>query len=313
MNEIRIILLCGSRFAIPALQELAFFKQLMVIAIPRHCTDMIEQVKVSLTGMNIPVIQIDKETLEEQLKDVIEKYKVNTGLVMSFSYNIPASVFTLPANGFFNVHPGPLPRYRGADPVFRQLKNKEKRAGVTIHKLDKGFDTGPVVINEMIAIDPADTYGILTSKLSITAARVVRTLCKLLGFGLAIPSRPQDESIATYFKKQSAKDVIIEWTTMDAGSVIALINACNPWNKGALTKINQKIIRLLEAEKLADYVLPENTMAGTVMAIDEKGMIVSVNGHEVIRVFTVYIDEGFFRASLLSKLGIMPGNRFEMI
>jgi methionyl-tRNA formyltransferase len=313
MSEIRIILLCGSRFAIPALQELAFFKQLSVIAIPRHCTEMIERVKVSLTGMNVPVIEIDKETLEKQLKDAIEKYKITTGLVMSFSYSIPASVFILPPNGFFNVHPGPLPRYRGADPVFQQIKNKERKAGVTIHKLDEGFDTGPVVINEMIAIDPADTYGILTSKLSITAGRVVRTLCKLLGFDLAVPSRPQDESKATYFKKQSAKDVIIDWMTMDADSVIALINACNPWNKGALTKINQKIIRLLEAEKLAGYELPENTMAGTVIAIDEKGMIVSANGHEAIRVFTVYIDEGFFRASLLNKLGIIPGNRFEMI
>jgi methionyl-tRNA formyltransferase len=313
MSDPRVILLCSSRFAIPALQELAFFNQLAVVAIPGHCKEMIEHVKSALPGTGIPILELDKAVFTDQLKEAIDKYKVTTGLVMTFSYILPASVFALPVKGFFNIHPGPLPRYRGADPIFQQLKNKEKKAGVTIHKLDEGLDTGPVVINEMIPVDPADTYGILTSKLSFTAARLVRTLTKLLSFDVAIPSRSQDESKATYFKRQSAKDVIIDWMTMDADSIIALIHACNPWNKGALTRINQKIIRLLEAEKLSGYDPASSTIAGTVMGIDEKGMIISTTGHEAIRVAIIYIDEGFLLASSLGKLGVMTGHCFEMI
>jgi methionyl-tRNA formyltransferase len=313
MSKIRIILLCGSRFAIPALQELAFFNQLATIVIPAHCKDMIEQVKVTIQGMNIPILEVDRETFAQQLKEALEQYQPTAGIVMSFSYNIPESIYNSIPNGFFNVHPGPLPAYRGADPVFRQIKNRETKAGVTIHKLDEGFDTGPVVVNEMIAIEPSDTYGIVTSKLSITAAKLVRTLIKLLSFGIAIPSRQQDEANATYYKRQSAKEVIIDWETMDAGVIVALVNACNPWNKGALAKINQKIIRLLEVEQVTGYEQPQNAAAGTVIVIDEKGMMVSTANNGMIRVYMVYIEEGFFRASLLGKLGIMPGKCFEMI
>jgi methionyl-tRNA formyltransferase len=263
--------------------------------------------------MNIPVLELDKETFSPRLKEAIEQFQPTAGLVMSFSYKIPASIYNSMPNGFFNVHPGPLPAYRGADPVFWQLKNRETKAGVTIHKLDEGFDTGPVIVNEMIAIEPGDTYGILTSKLSFTAARLVRTLIKLLSFGLTIPLRQQDEGNASYYKRQSAKEVIIDWQTMEAGSVVALVNACNPWNKGALTKINQKIIRLLEVEQVTGCEQPQNTAAGTVMSIDDKGMMVSTFDGSMIRVHMVYIDEGFFRASLLGKLGIVPGNCFEMI
>ena len=56
----------------------------------------------------------------------------------------------------------------GPDPVFHQIRNKEKNAGVTIHKVDDDFDTGPVVINEMIRLDPADTHGTLNERLSYT-------------------------------------------------------------------------------------------------------------------------------------------------
>jgi len=312
MNELKIILLCSTRFALPVLRELAFFNMLAVVAIPRFSDELIENVEMVLAETGIPIIKLNKETFAVQLQEAIEANHVKLGLVMTFPYKIPSSVYDLPVNGFFNIHPGPLPQYRGADPVFHQLKNQEKQAGVSVHKLDEGIDAGPVVISEMMRIEPSDTYGLLTTRLSNLAAKLTGILIKLVSFNISIPSRPQDETKARYYKKQQAKDIVIDWQTMDADSIIALINACNPWNKGAVTKINQQIIRLIHAEKLpgetADYKDP-----GHILDIEDNGITISTIRNGAIKVIIIYADEGFLMAKNLKKLGVVPGNRFEMI
>ncbi len=312
MSDLKIILLCSSRFAIPALKELVFFQMLAVIAIPRYCDEMIENVDGVLTGSGIPVIALDEETYADQIREAIEENDVNMGLMMKFPYKIPTSIYELPVKGFYNIHPGPLPQYRGADPVFQQLRNKEKHAGVTIHKLDEGMDRGPVVMSEMLKVEPSDTHGLLTTKLANLAAGLTGILIKLVSFDIAIPSRVQDETKARYFKKQLAKDITIDWQTMDADTIIALINACNPWNKGAVTKRNNQVLRLLEAEKL-----PVNSSLhkepGYIIALEEHGMIVSTLHNQSIIVRMVYAEEGFLSSSRLGRLGLTPGNRFEAI
>jgi len=110
---------------LPAIRELAFFNMLAAVAVPRYCDEMIENVDVVLTGTGIPVIELDKETFTDRVLEAIEENEVNLALVMTFPYKIPSSVYKLPAKGFYNIHPGPLPQYRGHDPVFQQLKNKE--------------------------------------------------------------------------------------------------------------------------------------------------------------------------------------------
>jgi methionyl-tRNA formyltransferase len=310
--DMKIIMLCSSRFAIPALKELAFYNILTVVAIPRFCDEMIENVNVVLTGTNIPVIKLDEDTFAENLQEIIRNDAISLGLVMSFPYKIPASVYDLPTKGFYNIHPGPLPQYRGADPVFHQLKNQEKQAGVSIHKLDKGFDTGDLVIIEMLKIDPSDTYGFLTSKLAYLAAKLTGTLIKLLSMELDISSKPQDESKARYFRKQQAADITINWQTMDADSIIALIQACNPWNKGAVTKINNRIIRLLDAVK-AHGNSSMNKDPGCILAIEENGITVSTIYNGAILVKIIYLEEGFLHAHFVGRLGVVPGNRFETI
>jgi methionyl-tRNA formyltransferase len=308
MSEIKAIVLCSNRFALPALQELAFFNQLAVVAVPRHCTDMAEDAQAVLNGSGIPVVQVDKASLVRQLTEAIQQHKANIGLVITFSYKIPASVYGLTEKGFFNVHPSPLPLYRGADPVFQQLKNREELAGVSLHQLDDGMDTGPVVARELIRIEEGDTYGMLTTKLSFTALNLIRTVLKLAAFGSLIPSRPQDEVRATYYPKQQAKDITINWKEMDAATIVALVRACNPWNKVAVTKINNKVVRLLEAERIEEKM--KGGEPGTVLWFDATAMIVATAGEEAIRVTVVYTDEGFFSAALLQKAGLRAGSRF---
>jgi methionyl-tRNA formyltransferase len=310
MSELKIILLCSSRFALPAMWQLSFLNQLASVAIPVHCEDMIAETKELLKNVPVPVIILNKAEFTDQLTDAITKYEVNAGLVMTFSYMIPDVVYNLPAKGFFNVHPGPLPAYRGADPIFQQIKNRENYAAVTIHKIETKADSGAIVLQERIPLLPDDTHGLLDSKLSQVAAKLTGTLMKIMEFGFDVPSKPQDETKAHYFKRQGEKDITIDWENMEAASIVALINACNPWNKGAVAKINNKIIRLAAAE-VTDQPGIIKLPAGTIISIDEAGMqIAAING-EAVTVGIICIDEGLFLPGRLKQFGLAAGIVFE--
>jgi methionyl-tRNA formyltransferase len=312
MSQPRVILFCSSLLALPALQELVFFNQLAVVIIPSNCEDMIGHARSVLQNTEIPVVLVKKKTYEEQVTVAIEQYQANTGLLITFPYLIPEKIYSKPVHGFYNVHPGPLPAYRGADPVFQQIKNREKKATVTIHLLIEEPDAGPVVMQEMIVLNPADTYGMLTSKLGIAAAKLIRALLKLIDFDLSVPSRPQDESKARFFKKQNADEIVINWETMAAGDIVALIHACNPWNKGAVTKLNHKIIRLLEAELTGTTQSPDET-AGTIISIGKEGLLVVAADKQLICIRVIYTDEGYLLASRLDELGLQKGQCFQSV
>ncbi len=311
MSEPRVIVVCNHRFALPALQQLVFFKQLVAVAIPAECKEMIEHTKTILTGASVPIVVLPPKTWIRKVTEAINIHAVDTGLVLSFNYKIPSSVYQLPVNGFYNVHPGLLPAYRGPDPVFQQIRNKEKNAGVTIQKMDDDFNTGPVVVSEQIKLEPDYTHGILSEKLSYTAAKLTGTLLKLLSFDIAIPSRPQDEAKARYYQQQKDTDVSINWQVMDAATIIALINAGNPWNKGAITKLNNKIIRVMEATCIEDPLFVQ--LPGTIIAIDERGLVVAALNNQAVCVQVIYIDEGFLLAKRLKQFGVLPGAKFSLV
>ncbi|MBK8608714.1 MAG: hypothetical protein IPL84_01850 [Chitinophagaceae bacterium] len=311
-EDIKALLLCCSRFAFPVIQQLAYFGQLGAVLIPDHCPEIIEEIREMLKATDIPVIESSKTAFEEKACSAIEQYQVNLGLVLTFSFMIPRTVFSLPAKGFFNVHPGPLPAYRGADPIFHQVKNREKYAGLAIHKVDAGADSGDIVLQEKIPLHTDDTYGILSEKLAVLAVKLTGTLIHILSMGFAAPSKPQDESKAHYYPKQSNEELTIDWLTQDAASIIALINACNPHNKGAATKINTKLIRLLQAENIP-YDNVEPVPPGTILYLDDEYMDIAVTGGQRLRVKFIYIEEGFLPPAALKQFGLAPGIIFENI
>jgi methionyl-tRNA formyltransferase len=145
----------------------------------------------------------------------------------------------------------------------------------------------------------------------VLAVKLVGTLVNILSIGFSAPSRPQDESKAHYYEKQSNEELAIDWLTQDAASIIALINACNPHNKGAATKINAKLIRLLQAENI-DYH-DESRPPGTIISLDDEYMDIAVIGGQRLRVRFVYIAEGFLPPNGLHQFGLLQGLRFENI
>lgn len=309
MSGTKIILLCGSRFALPVMRDLFFHGKLAAVVVPDHCAGFRMEIEPLLAGA-IPILEVTKENYETKLQALFQEKMPAIGLIMGFSYRIPVEVFNLPASGFFNVHPGPLPSYRGPDPVFRQIKNREEYASVAIHKLANKLDSGEIVLQDKIRLSVTDTHGILTNKLAELASKMVDSLIKIAEFGMKIPCRPQDESKARYYKRQNEQDVIVEWEKMDALCIVALINACNPWNKGAVTKCNETIIRLLDAEPVLDK-RDNPHIPGTILNIDETGMLVATIHDQAILVKVISCDAGIFMPGRLAGTGLFAGQAFN--
>ena len=118
--------------------------------------------KVFAKQNNIPFIEVSK--MKENIED-IKKFNGEIGVVVSFGKIIPNSIIEIFPKGIINLHPSLLPKYRGPNPIRWQILNGEKESGVTIMKLTKEVDAGPILLQKKLIVDEKDNYTKLSEKL----------------------------------------------------------------------------------------------------------------------------------------------------
>lgn len=304
------MVLCNNEMAIPALQQLYMSGSLHVVIVPEKNAVLFSMLKQLLAGTSVTLVSVHKKNLEAVIRKTVAEKNITAAWLMTFAYIIPKPLLNLLPGGFINFHYGLLPQYRGANPVLAQMTNGETHTGITIHIIDENIDTGPIVMQERISIEERDTFGIQLHKLGILGASMAMKLLQLCRLSPIPPSLPQDESKATYYKKPVAADLMIKWDTMSSQQIIRLINACNPWNKGAGAMINNTGINLVDAEP-CNTILTEQSLPGTIIALDElKGLQINCLNNKVINVNIISINEGLFAAKRLLDFGVKPGDRF---
>ncbi len=309
-GRVHIMILCNNEMAIPAMQQLYMSGSLKAVLVPEKNSALYQLLKQMLTGTGLSLEKVNRKTLEPVIKKTATAHHITAAWVMTFSYIIPKNLLNLLPGGFINFHYGLLPRYRGVNPVLAQMLAGEAESGITVHIMDEGIDTGPVVMQQRIPVGDRDTFGMQLQKLGMLGASMVQPLLRLSQLSPVLPSRPQDESEARYFKRPVAADLMINWNTMGSWQVIRLINACNPWNKGAGTMIGQMGLCLTDAEPVAELPLVES-FPGTITTLDvENGLKIYCNDNKLIKINVINTAEGFFGASRLLDYGIKPGDRF---
>jgi len=117
----------------------------------------------------------------------IEDAAPDLAVAACFPWRVPARVRALPRLGVLNVHPSPLPRGRGPEPVFWTLRNGERETGVTVHVMDGGLDTGPVLAQERLAVPPGVRAPELERELMALGGRLLAELLPRLASGEAEP------------------------------------------------------------------------------------------------------------------------------
>lgn len=168
-------------------------------------------------------------------------------LVAAFGQILPQSVLDIPKFGCLNIHPSLLPEYRGATPIPAAILAGDKETGVTIMLMDAGMDTGPIISQIIVGIEPDDTTESLTTRLAQAGVRLLGEALPLWFEGSLKP-QPQDGSKATYTKPVTKDDGTIDWQ-MSAVEISRRIRAFHPW-PGCYTWWQGKLLKVLEAVAL---------------------------------------------------------------
>ncbi|TGY90055.1 methionyl-tRNA formyltransferase [Marinicauda algicola] len=160
---------------------------------------------------------------------VIEGFRaldLDAACVVAYGQILPQEALDAPRLGCLNLHASLLPRWRGAAPIQRAIQAGDEMTGVQIMQMEAGLDTGPVLMSEVVPIDPSDTAGSLHDKLMTTGALLWPRTLAALERGSLVPQRQAEEGV-TYAKKITREEARIDWTK-PAGAVADHIRALSP-------------------------------------------------------------------------------------
>ena len=184
-----------------------------------------------------------KRVRDPEFIEILRTLAPEAIVVAAYGQILPTEILTLPKYGCINIHASLLPRYRGAAPITWAIVRGETEAGNTIMQMDQGMDTGAILLQERIPIDPKDTAGTLTEKLSKQGAKMITAALPLIAAGKLTPM-PQDSSQATLAPLLKKEDGRIDWER-GAQAIHDRVRGMNPW-PGAYTVLDNKIVKLIE-------------------------------------------------------------------
>lgn len=216
---------------------------------------------------NIPIFQPEKIKDENFIK-ILEKIQADLFVVVAYGQILSEQILKMPKLGCINVHGSLLPKYRGAAPIQWAIINGEDTTGVTIMYMDKGLDSGDMILKEEIKIDENETYGSLYEKMSIIGANTLINAIDLIQKNKNNRIK-QDDSLKS-FAPPITKDMgLINWNKTSK-EIINLIRGLNP-SPGAYTTYKNEVFKIWSAKEVFGY----DGKTGEVVSSDSKtGLII---------------------------------------
>jgi methionyl-tRNA formyltransferase len=205
----------------------------------------------------------DRAQLAEWRPDVL--------VVVAYGLILPKEVLDIPPLGCVNVHASLLPRWRGAAPVERALLAGDDTTGVTIMLMEQGLDTGPVLLQRPLAIDPQDTGASLRGKLARLGAPLLLEALQGLADHTLQP-RPQSTEGVTYARKLEKREAPIDWRR-PAVEIERQVRALQPW---PVAETLQRDPRTGTSERLLVHAV--RVAPGSGAALGPPGHIVATDG-----------------------------------
>ncbi|MUV13327.1 methionyl-tRNA formyltransferase [Noviluteimonas gilva] len=184
-------------------------------------------VKLEAIKRGLPVLQ--PESLKTELsRDALRALKPDLLVVVAYGLLLPQSILDIPKFGCWNVHASLLPRWRGAAPIQRAIEAGDTQTGACLMQMEKGLDTGPVLLHQTLDIAPDETAGQLHDRLSTLGAQVLADGLGLLRANMRPVQRPQPEQGATYARKLDKAEARLDWT-QPADVLARKVRAFDPW------------------------------------------------------------------------------------
>jgi methionyl-tRNA formyltransferase len=183
-------------------------------------------VKAFATGHGLPVFQPERLGSPD-IQDRLRALQPDLMVVVAYGLLLPESVLNIPRAGCINVHASVLPRWRGASPIQAAILAGDTSTGVSIMRMEKGLDTGPVFSKIETPVRENECAGELHDRLADSGAALLMTSLDGILDGSSAP-RPQESAGATYAGRINKADARIDWSDR-AIEIDRQIRAYNPW------------------------------------------------------------------------------------
>ena len=219
---------------------------------------------------------IDYDELDEpQLIETVRNLNIDAAVVCSFNYKIPKILLESVRDGFLNVHPSMLPKYRGGNPYSRVIMNGETETGVTIHFMDESFDTGDIIAQKPYHIHSKATMGTIFNELNVLGIELLLQVLRAYE-NQPLPRIKQPVGDFISGRGLSEKEVFINYNKT-AEEIERFVRALNPFIL-ASTTFRGNMMKIMKVEVASDaFCVPHP--AGTVAKIeDDKFFIATSKG-----------------------------------
>jgi methionyl-tRNA formyltransferase len=227
---VRVLFFGTPAFALPTLEALlASHAVVAVVTQPdrpagrgRRVTP--SPVKARAIREGLPVLQ-PRRLRDPEWLEPIRGLRADIGVVVAYGQILPRDILQAPTRGCINVHASLLPRYRGAAPIAWAVIDGAAETGITTFQMDEGMDTGPVLLQAAIAIEPGQTAGELSARLAPLGRRLLIETLDRLDSIVPVPQRAEAATLAPRLTKS---DGDLDWS-QPARALVNRIHGCNPW------------------------------------------------------------------------------------
>ncbi len=285
---LKIVFMGTPDFSVPTLQSLidSDHSVIAVVTQPdrpkgRGNRVVAPPIKVLAQQYAIPVLQPQRVKAPE-VRQQLEELTPDAIVVVAYGQILPQPILDIPRLGCVNAHASLLPKYRGAAPFQWAIIRGETETGVTTMLMDKGMDTGDVLLQQSIPIEAEDTAATLHDRLAQVGADVLMRTLQGLEAGLLQPT-PQNNDEATYAPLLKKHDGLVDWQKT-AAEIANAVRGMSPW-PGVYTHVQGNRVKLLKVQ--VEAAIETTAEAGTVVAIDQQQGPLIATGAGQLRILEI--------------------------
>jgi methionyl-tRNA formyltransferase len=231
-------------------------------------------VKVFAVAHGLPVLQPEQLRSPEVLA-AVRGWQPDLGVVAAYGKLIPDELLALPRFGMINVHASLLPKYRGAAPIQRAVIDGERETGVTIMRVERMLDAGPMLAKITRPIGPDETSDVVERGLALLGAQLLLEVTNQIAAGTQREER-QDFMICSYAPRVTKNEGLIDWA-LPANFIHNRVRGLYPWPH-AYTYLNGARLIVLKT-RVDDGVT--DAPAGTIVEVAPDALHVAT-GHQGI-------------------------------
>jgi methionyl-tRNA formyltransferase len=312
-RSLRVAFFGTPAFAVPTLEALRASRHVVAGVVtqpdrPRgrgHKTSS-APVKAAATAAGLPLLQ-PARLRDEGFLDTLAAWNTDIGVVAAYGRILTDTLLGMPPLGMVNVHASLLPRYRGAAPVHRAVLAGDRETGVTIMRVVKALDAGPMLAWTRRSIGPDETSTDVERDLAQLGAQLLVATLDRLSAG-DVPATTQDDAAVTYAPRITREDGAIDWRR-PATELHNQVRGLHPWPHASSSLDDRRRLIILRSRAVESTSTAE---PGTIVEAHGETILVAT-GRGALALLELQLEGGRAMPArqFLAGHAIAPGTKFS--